>query len=195
MKKLILRCLLVGMFFQTSFAVASEIDVKKSQLQWFAEKVVTDKKHNGLISIKSGKVEFKDGQPVLAEIVLDMTSLSNVDIESPKYKKKFEGHLNSADFFDTAKFPTAKIVADKFTAVDKSKFNVVGKLTIKGITQPIAFVGLLKEAGGTKSVDAQFEFNRAKFNVQYGSGAFFKGLGDKLISDTVKVKGHLVLSK
>ncbi len=68
-----------------------------------------------------------------------------------------------------------------------------GELTIKGVTKPIKFIGSLVPDKAGKKIDATFDFNRTEFNVRYGSGSFFKGLGDKVIADMVKIRAELVL--
>ena len=35
---------------------------------------------------------------------------------------------------------------------------------------------------------ADLKFDRTKFNLRYGSSSYFKGLGDKVISDEIEVK-------
>lgn len=49
-------------------------------------------------------------------------------------------HLKSADFFDVAKYPTAKFVSSKIVAVDDKHFNMTGNLTIHGVTKPVTFL-------------------------------------------------------
>ena len=44
------------------------------------------------------------------------------------------------------------------------------------------------------SLDADVVFDRSKYDIQYGSGSFFEGLGDNLINDDVMVKLHIEAS-
>ena len=42
---------------------------------------------------------------------------------------------------------------------------------------------------------AEIELDRSEFDVKYGSGSFFDGLGDKLIYDDFNLTIELVASK
>ena len=46
-------------------------------------------------------------------------------------------HLQSADFFDAAKFPSAKFVGDKFVFNGDKVSEVAGTLTLRGKTMPV----------------------------------------------------------
>lgn len=50
---------------------------------------------------------------------------------------KFDDHLESADFFDGEKFPTATFKASKVTFTGDSPSSITGDLTIKGKTKPV----------------------------------------------------------
>ena len=69
---------------------------------------------------KTGKVE----------VTLDISSIST-GVEN------FNKHLQSADFFDAAKFPTAKFVGDKFSFDGDKVTEVAGTLTLRGQTHPV----------------------------------------------------------
>ena len=63
-----------------------------------------------------------------------------------------------------------------------------GSLTIKGKTEPVS----LKYTQKGKSYTGTLKFDRTKFGIKYGSGNFFKGLGDKMIYDEVTVEFTVV---
>jgi hypothetical protein len=62
---------------------------------------------------------------------------------------------------------------------------VTADLTLKSETHPINFIA--KPSSDGKTATADLEFDRTKWNVRYGSGKFFKNLGDKMISDKVNL--------
>ena len=49
----------------------------------------------------------------------------------------FDKHLQSADLFDTAKFPTIKFAGDKFTFNGDKVTEIAGTLTLLGKTGPV----------------------------------------------------------
>ena len=49
----------------------------------------------------------------------------------------FNQHLQSADLFDAAKYPTIKFTSDKFVFSGDKVSEIVGSLTLLGKTQPV----------------------------------------------------------
>ena len=49
-----------------------------------------------------------------------------------------DGHLKSADFFDVETHPTITFTATRVQDVDGSNFDLVGDLTIKGVTKEVS---------------------------------------------------------
>lgn len=157
-------------------AQSKKVDIKKSEIEWDAKKVTGE--HNGNILFQSGVLEFNGDKLTGGEFVVDMTSITNLDIESEEYKQKLIGHLKSDDFFSVSTYPTSKLVLSSVKSMGDG-YHVNGKLTIKGKTHPIEFHvtesdGVFK---GSMTVD------RTKYDVRYGSGKFFDDLGDKMIYD------------
>jgi polyisoprenoid-binding protein YceI len=58
-------------------------------------------------------------------------------------------------------------------------FDVKADITIKDITKAIAFTVTIN--GNTATSDIKID--RTEFNIRYGSGSFFDGLGDNMIYD------------
>ena len=51
----------------------------------------------------------------------------------------FNEHLQAADYFDTAKFPTMRFTGTKIDFKGDQPATLSGDLTIKGVTQPVSF--------------------------------------------------------
>lgn len=49
----------------------------------------------------------------------------------------FNEHLQAADYFDTAKYPTITFKSRQMTFKDGQPASLIGDLTIKGVTQPV----------------------------------------------------------
>ncbi|MBN21408.1 MAG: lipid-binding protein [Bdellovibrionaceae bacterium] len=155
---------------------AGTIDLHQSVLTWKASKVVGGSFHEGPIMIK--KASLKDGK---GEVLVDMKSIGEVTLKG-KWKKQFIDHIKSSDFFNVEKYPLAKLTVEK---IDSGYLH--GKLTIKGKTNDISFPVEKTKDG----YQGEFGFDRTRFGIIYGSGNFFKNLGDKMIADTVIVKFKL----
>lgn len=128
-------------------------------------------------SVNRGRFDKKEGTVQLdkaaktgkVELTFDVTSINT---GTPPFDK----HLQSADIFDAAKFPTAKFVGDKFTFDGDKVVSVSGDLTIKGKTQPATFKAnkfacyqsqmLKREVCGG---DFETTIDRTQFGVDYGT--------------------------
>ena len=153
-----------------------EVKVSESTVTWKGYKVTGS--HEGTISLKSGSLEMDGNKLTGGEFLVDMTSLSNSDLDGDS-KGKLEGHLKSDDFFGVSTYPTAKLVFTSVKPLNKNSYTVTGDLTIKETTKPITFVVSVYENKAT----ATMKVDRAEYDVRYGSGSFFDNLGDKTIYD------------
>ncbi len=185
----IIKSIFAAVLIFASVAVTAqkvEVNTEKSSLEWLGKKVTGE--HSGTISLKEAYVVM-DGKTLSGgEFVIDMTSIVNTDIEDAEYSAKLEGHLKSEDFFGVEKFPIAKLVIKKSSKFKSNKASVMGELTIKNITHPIEFD---VEKSGDKMI-ATVVVDRSKYDIRYGSGSFFEGLGDKMIYDDFTLKVTLV---
>ncbi len=143
--------------------------------------------HNGTIALKSGSLVIENGNVKSGEFVIDMNSIANADMKGSKRAGKLEGHLKAADFFDVAKFPTAKFIVTS-SEVKEGKVNVTGNLTIKDVTKSITIPATVSDTDGVVTFKSDvFNINRADFNVKYGSKSFFDNLKDKFIDDLMEI--------
>jgi len=179
---------LFSIFLVSQLAFAQEkydVDISNSMLEWEGRKVTGE--HNGTINLKSGSLHMENGRLSSGEFSIDMTSIVNLDLEDQEYNKKLVDHLKSDDFFSVETYPVAKFkvtdVKNYRDSETEANYLVIGDLTIKGITHSIEFPAVVKSENGKVTASAKIEVDRSKYNVRYGSGSFFKGLGDKMIYD------------
>lgn len=177
MKKLQLVVVLLLAASVSVFAQKKEVNPETSIVKWTGKKIGGS--HHGEIEVKSGYLEFNNEQITAGEILIDMNSITNKDLESEEYNQKLVGHLKSDDFFGVEKYPTSSFVVTKATKFTDGKASVTGKLTIKGKTEELTF-NVVKSG---ESYNALVEVDRSKFDVRYGSNSFFDNLGDKAIND------------
>ena len=87
--------------------------------------------NRGRFDKKDGSVQLdKAGKSGKVDMTIDMTSINTGT-------SAFDKHLQSADLFDAAKYPTAKFVADKFAFNGDKVSEVSGALTLLGKTNPV----------------------------------------------------------
>lgn len=180
-----------GLAFTVNSGATLKVDTLNSNVQWTGYKVTGQ--HNGVVNIKSGALTYDEkGFFAGGSFEIDMTSIKCLDLQG-ETAGKLEGHLKSDDFFGVAKYPTAKFVITKVTPRGKpGEYKITGNLTIKSTTKEVKFDALLQEAAGGKIVaTGDIKIDRSDFDVRYGSGSFFEGLGDKTIYDEFDLKVKL----
>ncbi len=183
--------LLISVFaFSSAESADHKIDTKKSEIKWVGKKILGQ--HDGTINFKDGHLKFDGNTLVGGEFHADMTTITVKDIEDPEYSKKLKDHLESDDFFSVNNHKTAHFI---ITKVNKTKsesgwdyYQVIGDLTIKGITNQIKFTAKIKKSGSSVQADAKFEIDRTKWKVKYASTSFFDSLGDKAIYDDFELE-------
>lgn len=196
MKKTTLLMTLFVMLIAFAFTTATvnyKIDNQKSKLTWVGKKVTGE--HTGNIKISDGKFTT-DGKTVTGgSFDIDMNSITCTDLTDPGYNEKLVGHLKADDFFGTDKYPKSTFVISKITNTSKDQYNVKGNLTIKGITKEVEFPATIQVVGNQVKAKAKIVVDRTKYEIKYGSGSFFDGLGDKAISDEFELNVDLVANK
>lgn len=182
---------------EKSFSGSMTVDTAQSKMLWTGSKI-TGSSHHGAINLKSGSIEVKNGLVVGGQFEVDMSSITNEDLKgSPEDMNKLVGHLKGEDFFEVSVHPTTtyNISSVKPISGKTNMYNVSGKLTLKGKTEPLNFPAEIKLADGQATAIAKFEIDRTVWGVKYGSGKFFKGLGDKVINDKIQFDLNLVAKK
>ncbi|MDU6434874.1 MAG: YceI family protein, partial [Pantoea sp.] len=79
-----------------------------------------------------GTLVFDSENPTASRVDVTLP-VSHIDSHVPALTKEFKG----AEYFDTAKYPTATFHSTKVVAKGDNKFDVEGNLTLKGITKPV----------------------------------------------------------
>ena len=169
------------------FAQTQNINVEKSTINWTGKKI--GGKHQGFIKITEGSLELKKDKIASGQFIINMTSITNTDLENETYNQKLVGHLKSDDFFGVEAFPTAIFKVTKSTKFADDKATLTGEVTIKGMTETISFEVTKTE----NSYTGKMEIDRSKFNVKYGSSSFFDSLGDKAIDDIFTLEIELFI--
>ena len=82
---------------------------------------------------------------------------------------KLEGHLKDEDYFNVAKFPTAKVVI-----TGSKDGNVQGLLTVKGIEMPfdVPMAFTMDDTGISLSGGFELDFSAFKMEGLGGEGEF-----------------------
>jgi polyisoprenoid-binding protein YceI len=131
-----------------------------------------------------GTIEIDRANPAASAVNLKIESAS-IDTGNPKR----DGHLNTPDFFDTAKFPEITFSSKKVVAKGKDAYEVSGDLTMKGVTKPVVLTvtanGFASDGhGGQKAgFDVAGKINRKDFGVSWNSIVD----GNAMLADDVEI--------
>lgn len=161
------------------------LNASVSSVEWVGKKVAGQ--HNGTIAIKEGSLHLHDGNLSGGKVMIDMSTIACSDLEGD-WAAKLVGHLNSKDFFDVENHKTSTLEIKSVKKIEGNKHTVMGDLTIKGITKAIEFPVTVEMKEGKLAAYAEVKVDRTLYDIKYGSGKFFEGLGDKMIDDHFIIK-------
>jgi polyisoprenoid-binding protein YceI len=172
------------------------IDVNKSVVEWSGRNI--NNRHHGRIAVSGGEVVMSNGLPVSGRFVLDMNTITNVDLQDEGWRGMLLSHLKSEDFFDVERYPTATFELSGAAAIAETtpgtpNVEIVGSLTIKETARSIRFPAIIaaQEDGGLKA-QAAFDLDRTLWNVCYGSGKLYERLGMHLVNDLISIELFIV---
>jgi len=171
------------------------VDTKESKVLWVGKKVTGQ--HSGTLSLSEGSVSVSGTKLSAIDVTMDMTSIIVTDLEDEAYNQKLLGHLKSDDFFSVEKHTKASFKATGIKPIagakgEEDNYTVTGNLTIKGITNEISFPARVEMKNKKLAAVGKASFDRTKWEIRYGSGSFFEGLGDKMIYDDIEITFALI---
>lgn len=171
------------------------VDTKHSTLKWTGYYLFNFGEHSGTVDVADGQIAMHEGQ-LTGFVLIDMKTVKNSDMPYDNGGKDLADHLMSKDFFESDRFPTARIELTKTKLIadageNEPNYEITGNLSIKGQTQPISFPARVTFQGSDVSVTTRFKFDRTKWGVHYNSGKIFSDVGDGAISDAIAIDVNL----
>lgn len=171
-------------------SIIYKVDIEKSILTWVGKKLTGS--HNGTIDLQSGNLLFDGKKLSGGDFAINMATIKDADKSA-----KLEGHLKADDFFGTDKFATSTFTIKKVATGNRNQLNITGDLTIKGVTNTIAFpAAMVWNADGSVTATAEKVIvDRTKYGIKYRSKGMFPDVGDKMIYDEFELAIKLVARK
>ena len=125
-------------------------------------------------------------------LTLDPANPANdrVDVTFPIAKVRtttpeLDEHLQTADFFDAAKYPTAHFVSTKVTVIGDGAATIDGELTFHGITKPVSldarFVGAGKGVMGPPNPNVGFAATTTIKRSDWGMNTYIPLISDDVL--------------
>jgi polyisoprenoid-binding protein YceI len=130
------------------------------------------------------QVAFDPKKPEAAKIGITI-DLGSASLGAPET----EAELVKPTWFDSKKFPQATFQSTSVKAAGPAKFDVAGKLTIKGHAQDVVVPVTLTQAGGTTTAAGAFTLKRLDFKIGEGEWA-----DTSMVANDVQVKFKLALA-
>ena len=130
------------------------------------------------------QIAFDPKKPEAGKVAftIDMGSATfgspEVDVELPK-----------ATWFNVPKFPQATFQSSAIKAVGAGRFEVAGKLSIKGSSRDVVVPVALTQAGGSTTATGAFAIKRLEFKIGEGDWA-----DTSMVANDVQVKFKLALT-
>lgn len=111
-----------------------------------------------------------------------------VDLGSVALNADADTELRKPDWFNTVKFPKATFQSSAIKAVGAGKFEVAGKLVIKGVSRDVVIPVQLTQAQGVSLATGGFAIKRLDFKVGEGDWA-----DTSIVANDVQVQFKLAL--
>jgi polyisoprenoid-binding protein YceI len=165
------------------------LDTAESVIRWTGRNLFNH--HSGTVRFSSGEVVIEQGNLASASFTADLRSIACEDIPDAGMNGYLLKHLAHADFFHTDLHPSAEFRAGEALPIPgatpgRPNHMMKGAFTIRGITRPYDFpVAVAAGEGGRVSAQALVDLDRTEFGSIYGSGKFFRFLGQHVVNDII----------
>lgn len=119
-------------------------------------------------------VDPKKAADARLDVTIDANSVGTLN-------PALDAHLKTADFLDTANFPTATFKATSIKLTGKRTADITGDLTLRGVTKPVTVQATFNQAG-VNPVDKTYSLGFAgKATIKrtdFGVSAYAPAVGD-----------------
>jgi polyisoprenoid-binding protein YceI len=130
------------------------------------------------------QVAFDPKQPEGGSVALQI-DMASATLGVPQS----DAELPKAPWFDTARFPRASFQSSAIKSLGGGRFEIAGRLTIKGRTQELVVPVAITQSADRSTAAGSFTIQRLAFKVGEGEWA-----DTAMIGDEVQVRFKLVLT-
>lgn len=126
----------------------------------------------------NARIEFDAAKPDASKANVDI-DITSFDLGDPM----FNSEVMKKDWFNAPQFPQASFNSTSMKPLAADKFDVAGKLTIKGKTADVHFPMTVKKEGSSYLFEGALPIKRLTFNIGEGE---WKDTG--VVADEVTIK-------
>ena len=163
-----------------SGAALADVDLAKSKVSAVSRQMNVPTE--GVFKKFSAQVKFDPAKAAQgsAQMTIDVASFDLGD-------KMYNDQVAGKEWFDAKAYPQATFVSSAIAPAGGNKYNVTGKLTIKGKTVDVGFPLTIKKSGTGTIFEGSLPIKRLTFNIGEGE---WKDTGT--VADEVTIKFHVV---
>jgi polyisoprenoid-binding protein YceI len=161
-----LAALLFSPLFEAGAAVAP-IDPSRTSVEFVVDGVGWPRT-KGRFNSFSGRIAVDLQKPEASSVVF-LVAAESIDVGSPA----FDDYLRGDAFFDVAHFPAITFVSTRVEKLDDRHARVIGDLTLRGVTRPLAVDVEVDGAKGREKSRLRFRATAVVHRLEFGMNAGF----------------------
>lgn len=176
-----------------------QIDGSHSAVEFVVKHMMVSKT-KGRFTNFNGTIELDENNLASSSVTVEI-DVASIDT----HDEKRDAHLRSGDFFDAEKYPTITFTSTEVLPRGGDKFQVVGDLTIRDITQKVVInaekTGIGTSPWGTQvvgfegSTDVDRKDYGLTWNVALEAGGFLVGDNIKINLEVEAIKQEAAVSE
>jgi polyisoprenoid-binding protein YceI len=128
------------------------------------------------------KLAFDPAKPAAARAELEI-DLASIDVGS----KEADEEVASKEWFNTKAFPVAKFVSTSVKPLGGNRYEIAGRMTIKGRTQNLTAPVTVTQQGNSATFEGSLVLKRADYDIGGGVWADFG-----TVANEVQIKFRLL---
>ena len=164
------------------------LDTAKSKIHWNCA-------HYGSLKFKKGTILLEKDQPIKTNFTIDMTSITNTDIDNKLLQGTLQNVLKSIEFFNTEVYPESYFESHSIVKTSKNNYNITGDFIIFDIGLCYDFKGTLKIKNDSLYFNTKtIILDRTDWGIFYGSAKNPKPKEEEegfVVTDTILLDAHI----
>jgi len=130
----------------------------------------------------NGRISFDPAKPTLARAEIDI-ELASIDTGFPEGNDEVAGKL----WFNTRQFPIARFVSSSIKPLGNNRYEVAGKMSIKGRTLDVKTSATFRQEGELGVFESSFVLKRGDYGIGEGMWADYG-----TVANEVQIRFRLV---
>jgi polyisoprenoid-binding protein YceI len=180
MKRIALALALATAFTSAAHAAEfTQVQAEKSVINFTYQQMGV--KMDGKFKKFSSQLSFDPAKVAAAKTTFDV-DLASIDAGSGDADQEVVGKA----WFNVKAFPSAHFTSSNVKSVGGNRYNVAGKLTIKGKTQDVIVPATFTPQGNTGVFDGNFTIRRGDVSIGEGAWSAFD-----IVANDIAIKFHV----